>query len=74
MPAPVSVVRIRPVLATRLLGLKIGEALFSDGSEARFRVLSRDPIAVHVIGDEARGEHERAVVEWLAKQRGEVAA
>lgn len=35
MPAPIHVVRVHPVLATKLVGLKIGEA-FSDGIEARF--------------------------------------
>jgi hypothetical protein len=40
---------------------------------ARFRVLSRDPVVVHDIGD-ARPEHERALVEWLAKRPGETAA
>jgi hypothetical protein len=50
MPAPISVVRVQPVLATRHLGIKVGEALFSDGLVARFRVLSRDPVSVHVIG------------------------
>ena len=48
---------------TKLLGLKIGEALFSDGLVAGFR-------AVHVLGDEARAEHEGAVVNWLAAARG----
>jgi hypothetical protein len=37
-------------------------------------VLSRNPLAVHVLGDEATPEYERAVVEWLSRQRGEVAA
>ena len=74
MPAPVSVVYVRPVLATRELGIKLGEVRFSDDLIARFRVLSRDPIAVHVLGEGATPAHEQAVVAWVAKQRGEVAA
>jgi len=35
MPAPIHVVRVHPVLATKLVRLKIGEA-FSDGIETRF--------------------------------------
>jgi hypothetical protein len=62
------------MLATRHVGIKVGEALFSDGLVARFRVLSRDPVAVHVLGDEALPAHEQAVVAWLAKQRGQAAA
>lgn len=73
VPAPISVVRVYPLLATRL-GIKVGQALFSDGLVARFRVLSRDPIAVQLIGDKPLPEHERAVVEWLAKRPGETAA
>ena len=69
MPAAGSVIRVQPVLATRHLGLRVGEARFSDGLIARFRVLSRDPIGVHVLGDEATHAHERALVAWLAKQR-----
>ena len=74
MPVPISVVRVQPVLATRHLGIKIGEALFSDGLVARFRILNRDPPAVHVIGDEARPDHERAVVAWLGERHTPAAA
>jgi hypothetical protein len=74
MPTPITVVRVQPVLATRHVGIKIGEAVFSDGLVARFRVLSRDPPAVHVLGDDTGLAHERAVVEWLAKQRSAAAA
>jgi hypothetical protein len=66
--------RVQPVLTTRHVGIKVGEALFSDGLVARFRVLSRDPVSVHVLGDQALPAHERAVVEWLAQQHSPVAA
>jgi hypothetical protein len=69
MSEPLRVLYVRPVLATRHVGIKVGTATFSDDLVARFRVLSRDPIAVHVLGDEATPAHERAVVAWLAKQR-----
>jgi hypothetical protein len=73
MPAPISVVRVYPLLATGL-GIKVGQALFSDGLVARFRVLSRDPPAVHLIGDEALPAHEQALVAWLAEQHRPTAA
>ena len=68
------VLYIRPVLATRDIGIKIGQATFSDGLTARFRILSRKPPAVHVVGGEATPAHERAVIEWLAAQCGSAAA
>jgi len=74
MPAPISVVRVSPLLATRDLGIKVGQALFSDGLVARFRVLSRDPPAVHLIGDEALPAHKQALVAWLAGQHSPAAA
>jgi hypothetical protein len=73
MPA-VSVVRVRPVLATRHLGLTVGEARFSDGLVARFRVLCRRPVAVQVFGDWAGPAHERAVETWLAERMSPTAA
>ena len=68
------VLYIRPVLATRDRGIKIGQATFSDGLTARFRVLSRNPPAVHVVGGEATPARERAVIEWLAAQCGSAVA
>jgi hypothetical protein len=66
MPA-VSVIRVQPVLATRHLGLTVGEARFSNGLVARFRVLCRKPIAVQVFDSEAGPAHEKAVEEWLER-------
>jgi hypothetical protein len=45
----------------------IGEALFSDGLNAPFRVLSRDPVGVRVVADEPLPQHERAIEAWLAE-------
>ena len=55
MPAPISVVRIRPLLAERRLGTTLLEVLFGDNRTVRFRVLSRDPAAVRAVADEAVG-------------------
>ncbi|MBV8400932.1 MAG: hypothetical protein JOZ58_17730 [Acetobacteraceae bacterium] len=51
MPAAISVIRVQPVRATRLLGVTVGDPRFSDGQTLRFRVLSRDPIAVRMVTD-----------------------
>ena len=74
MSARISVVRVRPLLTTRHMGIKVGEARFSDGMVARFRVLSRDPMAVHVIGDEPLPGHERALEAWLTEHHGQAVA
>ena len=66
-PTPITVVRVQCVLATRHLGLTVGDARFSDGLLARFRVLSRDPIAVRMVTDRPLPAHEKAVEEWLAR-------
>jgi hypothetical protein len=60
MPA-VSVIRVQPVLATRHLGMTVGEARFSDGQVARFRVLCRKPIAVRMVTEHPLPAHEKAV-------------
>jgi hypothetical protein len=61
------------VLATRRIGIELGEALFSDGLTARFRVLCRDPVSVRVVADEPMPQHERAVEAWLAERQAEAA-
>jgi hypothetical protein len=61
----ISVVRVRPLVASRRLGIKNGEALFSDALTARFGVLSRDPCAVQLVTEIPVPEHERALTEWL---------
>ena len=62
---PITVVRAQAVVATRA-GITVGEALFSDGLTARFRVLSRNPASVRVIADQRLRGHEQAVEAWLA--------
>jgi len=73
MPA-IHVVRIQPILTTRRFGISVGEALFSDGLTARFRVLCRDPASVRVIADRQLPEHEKAVEAWLTAHSGQAAA
>jgi hypothetical protein len=69
MPAPaIRVVRVYPIIATRRLGIKIADALMSDET-VRFRVLSRDPLAVRAIGDGRLLGHEQAIELWLTEQR-----
>jgi hypothetical protein len=63
------VVRVYPIIATRRLGIKIADALMSDGETVRFRVLSRDPLAVRAIGDGRLLGHEQAIELWLTEQR-----
>jgi hypothetical protein len=75
MPPPaISVVHIYPLLATRRLGIKVGDALMSDGETVRFRVLSRDPLAVRLIGEARLPGHERAIEARLTGQRQPTAA
>ena len=66
--AAISVVRVYPIVATGYLGLKLGEALFSDGQRLRFRVLSRDPCCtVRLLSPAPLPDHQRAIEDWLAK-------
>ena len=69
MPLAVHVARVQPVLATRHPGIKLGEALFSDGLTARFLVMNLDPIVVHLLSDKLMPAHVRAVQAWLAANR-----
>ena len=61
-------------MATRYLGLTVGEATFSDDLRAKFRVLSRNPPAVRILEERATPAHERALVAWMAAQRASVPA
>ena len=70
MPAPITISRLRPILAERGRGIMLVEALFSDNRTVRFRVLSRDPAAVQAVADEALPEHEKAVERWLDAHSG----
>jgi hypothetical protein len=73
MPA-LTISCLRPLTAERGRGLTALEALFSDNSRVRFRVLSRDPAAMRAIAGEALPEHERAVEAWLNAHSGRHAA
>jgi hypothetical protein len=74
MSAPISVIRVQPFLATRRLGITVGEATFSDGLVVRFHVLSRDPVAVRLLSDKPLPAHEQALVAWLAQRYSPAAA
>ena len=63
-----------PSSPRRRFGITVGEALFSDGLTARFRVLCRDPASVRVIADRQLPEHEKAVEAWLTAHSGRAAA
>jgi hypothetical protein len=45
---------VRPILATKQLGITVGDAHMADGSVVRFRVLSRDPAMVSLAEPERR--------------------
>jgi hypothetical protein len=47
----------------------MGEALFNDGTTARFLVMNLDPIVVHMLYDKLMPAHDRAVQAWLAANR-----
>ena len=74
MAAPISVIRVYPVLTTKHLGISVGDALFSDNQTIRFHTLSKSPPAVRLLSDRPMPEHERALVAWLEEQQHPPAA
>jgi hypothetical protein len=62
-----SVVSVQAVVTAANLGIKAGEARFSDGATVPFRVLSLDPLSVLLPRKKHMPRHLQAVEEWLAK-------
>jgi hypothetical protein len=62
-----SVISVQPVVTADNLGIKVGEALFSDGVTVPFRVLSLDPLSVLLSARRVMPRHLQAVEEWLAR-------
>jgi hypothetical protein len=64
MPAP-SVVRIQPIVSHGRRGIQVGEALFSDGLTARFRVSSVDQTDVRMLDPELPSAYRQALLAWF---------
>jgi hypothetical protein len=69
---PLSVVRITPIVTHGRRGVQVGEALFSDGLTARFRISSVDQTDVRLIDGAGLQAYEQALREWRAEHKVEV--
>jgi hypothetical protein len=65
---PLSVVRITPIVAHGRRGVQVGEALFSDGLTARFRISSVDQTDVQMVDPGLPAAYRLALRAWLAQQ------
>jgi hypothetical protein len=70
---PLSVVRIQPIVTHGRRGVQVGEALFSDGLTARFRISSVDPTDVQMVDPGLPTAYRQALRAWL-EQQGQPAA
>jgi hypothetical protein len=69
---PISVVRITPIVTHGKRGIRLGSVLFSDGSQARFRVSTIDPLDVRLIDGAGLHAYSEALRAWWAEHKGEV--
>jgi hypothetical protein len=60
---------VRPLLATKRLGITVGDAYMSDGKAVRFRVLSRDHPTVQLISPSLPTPYRSAIEAWLRRQK-----
>jgi hypothetical protein len=72
MPPALSVVRVTPIVARKDFGNVLGEVRYSDGSVARFRVSTVDPLDVRLIDGAGLHAYGEALRAWWAEHKDRV--